>query len=126
MYLNNRFYEIRSRKSEEYVNGVRQVSLSSETYDQVQCFLWLDSKSQLVHLQLLYDENVLEWFTGKGFVGGATNRRLNPVWKNGQNKGVRTIHETAHNDNTIQGIDILKDSYFPTPYAEIIKTILIS
>lgn len=124
MYLNNSFYEIKSRKSSEIINGVRQVSLCSEIYDNIQCFLWLNEKDQLKHLQLIFDENILEWFDDREFTGGATNRKLTPSWKTGLQKGVRTIHDVPSDANLKIGIELLKTSLFPSPYLQIIKDIV--
>lgn len=125
MYQNNRFYEIKSQKSNEFINGVRQISLSSEIFDNIQCFLWVNGDGALQHLQLLYDEKILEWFADRGFVNGATNRLLNPVEKIGLQKGVRTIHERSDDENLKQGIFLLENSFFPPPYHQLVSILFL-
>lgn len=125
--LNYNFYEIRSRKSQEFVNGVRQVSLVCSDDPEIHCFLWLDQEQELTHLQFLFNERLIEWFANKrGLIVSETNRRSGPTGKIGVMKGVRTIHAVQDNSILQEGLNIIKAADFPKTYKDLIQTKLLS
>jgi len=125
--LNYNFYEIRSRKSQEFNNGVRQVSLVCADDPDLHCFLWIDQQQKLTHFQFLFNEKLIEWFSNKdGLIVSETNRRSGPTGKTGVMKGVRTIH-TVQDDSILQeGLEIINSSEFPNSYKDLIQTKLLA
>ena len=125
--LNYNFYEVRSRKSQEFVNGVRQVSLVCSDDPEIHCFLWIDQEQKLTHLQFLFNEKLIEWFSNKqGLTVSETNRRSSPTGKTGVLKGVRTIHSIQDNSILQEGLNIIKAADFPKTYKDLIQTKLLS
>lgn len=125
--LNYNFYEIRSRKSQEFVDGIRQVSLVCADDPEIHCFLWLNQSQELTHLQFLFNEKLIEWFSNKsGLVVSETNRRSGPMGKPGVTKGVRTIHSVQDNSILREGLNIIKAADFPKTYKDLIQTKLLS
>lgn len=118
------FYEIKSKKSEQLLNGVRQFTLSSEDLPQVDCFLWLNERDQLVQFQIIFDEKLLEWRFDKGFIASETNRRNRSQDKSGTLKGARTIHETRDSNILKEGMDIVKYSIFPPDFTPMMRETL--
>ena len=125
--LNYNFYEIRSRKSQEFVRGVRQVSLVCSDDPDIHCFLWIDQQQELTHVQFLFNEKLIEWFANKqGLIVSETNRRMGTVQKPGIMKGVRTIHEVKDNSILQEGLNIIKSADFPETYKDLIQTKLLA
>ena len=87
-----KFYLIRSKKSEEMVDGVQQIALGCENRADAHGFLWIDTESNIQHIQLLFGEIVIEWFAGKGMKCSRTNRDLEVPEGIGYQKGVRILH----------------------------------
>ena len=87
-----KFYLIRSKKSEEMVDGLQQIALGCENRADAHGFLWIDAKSNIQHIQLLFGEIVIEWFAGKGMKYSRTNRDLEVPEGIGYHKGVRILH----------------------------------
>ena len=65
-----KFYLIRSKKSEEMVDGLQQIALGCKNRADAHGFLWIDAESNIQHIQLLFGEIVIEWFLGKGIKCG--------------------------------------------------------
>ena len=87
-----KFYLIRSKKSEEMVDGLHKITLWCENKADAQGFLWIDAESNIQHIQLLFGEIVLEWFAGKGMKCSRTNRDLEVPEGIGYHKGARILH----------------------------------
>ncbi len=121
------FYEIKSQKSSEFVNGVRKTSLACFNQPDLHLFLWLDKDENLKHLQFLFEENLLEWFDGqKGLLASETNRKdqyFTP--KTGHQKGARTIHGTQDRSVIKRGLQIINAAKFPDSYDHLIRTKLL-
>lgn len=119
------FYEIRSKKSLEYINGLRKISLVCGNYNDLHCFIWLNEDEELKHFQFLFDEKLIEWFSKQDrLITSETNRRGNETSQVGIHKGARTIH--AIEDDTLmkEGIEKIKQSLFPFKYNQMIKSII--
>jgi len=87
-----KFYLIRSKKSEEMVDGLQQIALGCENRAEAHGFLWIDVESNIQHIQLLFGEIVIEWFPGKGVKCSRTNRAIEVPEGIGFHKGVRILH----------------------------------
>ena len=87
-----KFYLIRSKKSEELVDGLQQIALGCENRADAHGFLWIDAENKIWQIQLLFGEIVLEWFAGKGMKCCRTNRDLEVPEGIGYQKGVRILH----------------------------------
>jgi len=86
------FYLINSKKSEEVVNGLMQLTLGCDNRADAYGFIWIDGEKYIQHIQLLFGEVVLEWFAGKGVKCSRTNRDLEIPKGIGFHKGVRILH----------------------------------
>ncbi|MCP4749748.1 MAG: hypothetical protein GY866_02555 [Proteobacteria bacterium] len=116
------FYEIKSKKSSIFVEGVRQVSLVCADYADFHFFLWLNESHELQHLQFLFNEKIIEWFAGKEELAlSQTNRATTPPTKTGIHKGVRTIHGAQDDSILEEGRKIVEHSNFPTHYDKLIR-----
>lgn len=87
------FYLINSKKSEEVVNGLRQLTLGCENRAGAYGFIWIDGEKYIQQIQLLFGEVVLEWFAEKGVKCSRTNRALEVPKGIGFHKGVRILHQ---------------------------------
>ncbi len=117
------FYEIKSKKSQIYVDGLRQISLVCDDQPDIHCFLWVNQEQKLAHLQFLFNEKIIEWFSGrKSLVISETNRRSNNPEQIGIHKGVRTIHPVNDDKIRQEGLDIIRLANFPKNYKEIIQS----
>jgi hypothetical protein len=87
-----KFYLIRSKKSEEMVDGLQQIALGCENRADAHGFLWIDAENSIRQIQLLFGEVVLEWFPGKGVKCSRTNRAIEVPEGIGFHKGVRILH----------------------------------
>ena len=85
-------YLIRSKKSEEMVDGLHKITLWCENKAGAHGFLWIDAESNIQHIQLLFGEIVIEWFAGKGIKCSRTNRDLEVPEGIGYHKGARILH----------------------------------
>ena len=74
------------------VDGLQQIALGCENRADAHGFLWIDAKSNIQHIQLLFGEIVIEWFAGKGMKYSRTNRDLEVPEGIGYHKGVRILH----------------------------------
>jgi len=74
------------------VDGLHKITLWCENKADAQGFLWIDAESNIQHIQLLFGEIVIEWFTGKGIKCSRTNRDLEVPEGIGYQKGVRILH----------------------------------
>ena len=117
-----RFYQIRSLKSQEYHNGLRQVTLNCENNPQIYCFIWINEAEEFEHIQFVFNENIIEWFKEQGISIGQTNRKMSAYsLKTGIHKGARTIHETQNADILEDGTNIIMDSEFPEDFQSAIQ-----
>lgn len=121
------FYEIKSQKSKEFVNGIRKTSLVCLNHPEIHIFLWLDESEQLKQVQFVFDENLLEWTEGqKGLTAAETNRKSGHFSaKTGIHKGVRTIHNSQDRSILNKGLQIINTAQFPDHYAGLIRTKLL-
>jgi len=117
-----RFYQIKSLKSQEYRNGLRQVTLNCENHPQIYCFVWINKTEEPEHIQFVFNENIIEWFKERGISIGQTNRKMYDYpAKSGIQKGSRTIHASYNTSIMDEGIDIIKDSEFPEDFQHTIQ-----
>ena len=121
------FYEIKSQKSKEFVNGVRKTSLACLNHPEIHFFLWLDEDEKLKQVQFVFDENLLEWEEGrKGVVASETNRKTGQVaQKSGYQKGARTIHSSRDISILKRGLQIIHKAELPEDYDSMIRTNLL-
>lgn len=117
----NDFYEIRSKKSTELINGVYQTTLVCSNNPDIKCFMWSDPLGNIKHIQILFEENLIEWFDEKGVMINCTNRHFQHSSSIGVLKGVRTIHQTRDKGALKKGLDIIASSNFPEKFDNRIK-----
>lgn len=122
MDIKYKFYEIKSEKSKNYIDNVKQFTLVCEDYPEIFCFLWIDRQQQINHIQFVFFEKLIEWFSDKGLKISQTNRSLFDDKKTGVLKGVRTIHNSADISIFDEGMEILDKSEFPENYGAILKS----
>jgi len=115
------FYEIKSKKSTELINGVYQITLSCSNYSGTQCFLWINPNGDAQHIQLIFDEKIVEWFPNQGLVLSCTNRRQQSVSQRGVMKGVRTIHQSKDLAILQEGLSLVSSANFPSKWDQLIK-----
>lgn len=121
--IQNEFYEIRTKKSQTAIAGYYQITLCSKNQPGIQCFLWFSQTHQIKHIQLIFEEQLIEWFDERGIVVGYTNRKQDSGIDQqiGYHKGVRTVHETTRDELKVQGIQLIHNSVFPKDYDQLIK-----
>jgi hypothetical protein len=112
-----KFYLIRSKKSEEIVDGLHKITLWCENKADVHGFLWIDAESNIQHIQLLFGEIVIEWFAGKGIKCSRTNRDMEVPEGIGYHKGVRILHPLE--DTTLIGsvLEEVRNAEFPPEWS---------
>jgi len=102
---------------------LRKVTLNCENNPQIFCFIWIDKAEEFEHIQFAFDENIIEWFRGRGIIIGQTNRKTHDYpAKLGIHKGSRTIHASQNRSILEEGIDIIRDSEFPDDFQHSIQT----
>lgn len=118
------FYEIKSQKSKEFINGIRKTSLACLDHPEIHFFLWLDENEELKQAQFVFDENLLEWEEGrKGLVAMETNRKSDILLnKTGIQKGSRTVHSARDLSILKRGLQIIHKADFPDDYAGMIRS----
>ncbi|MBU2643223.1 hypothetical protein KKI24_00830 [bacterium] len=117
------FYEIKSKKSRIFVDGVRQVSLVCATHPGLNFFLWIDEQQKLKHLQFVFNEKIIEWFAETERLSTSqTNRRFPSPSKPGIHKGVRTIHAVEDDSILDEGVQIVNQATLPGSYETMIKS----
>ncbi len=118
------FYQVRSRKSAESVNGLRQISLACDGHPDIHGFLWFDEAGGLRYLQFLFDEQVLEWKAGQGFRCSSTNREAQQLFEVGRNKGARTVGEGLEAEALAPRVAQLREAEFPAELQEALTQVL--
>ncbi len=118
----NDFYEIRSKKSSELINGIYQTSLICSNNPDIKCFVWSDTQGNIKHIQILFEENLIEWFDKKGVTINCTNRHSQQINSIGVLKGVRTIHQTRDEGALKKGLELIAASNFPPKFDHRIKS----
>ncbi len=117
------FYQVRSRKSEEWVNGLRQISLACDGHPDLHGFLWVDATGSLCYLQFLFDEQVLEWEASQGFRCSWTNREAQSLFEVGRNKGARTLGDGLEAAAVAPRLAQLQEALFPEEWQEPLQAI---
>ena len=117
------FYEIKSQKSTQYHEGVRQVSLACEGDGGIQLFFWVTAEEEVKHLQFLFDEQMLEWSPTQGLITSVTNRRGVLPLKQGWQKGSRTLIASQDPEILQRGRRIIEESSIPSPYGELLRKV---
>ena len=112
-----KFYLIRSKKSEEIVDGLHKITLWCENKADAQGFLWIDAESNIQHIQLLFGEIVIEWFTGKGIKCSRTNRDLEVPEGIGYHKGVRILHPLEDTTLIEPVLEAVRNAEFPPEWS---------
>ena len=112
-----KFYLIHSKKSEEMVDGLHKITLWCENKADAQGFLWIDAESNIQHIQLLFGEIVIEWFTGKGIKCSRTNRDLEVPEGIGYHKGVRILHPIEDTTLIEPVLEAVRNAEFPPEWS---------
>ena len=112
-----KFYLIRSKKSEEMVDGLHKITLWCENKADAQGFLWIDAESNIQHIQLLFGEIVIEWFAGKGIKCSRTNRDLEVPEGIGYHKGVRILHPLEDTTLIEPVLEEVRNAEFPPEWS---------
>ena len=120
------FYEILSKKSKITEDGTRLISLACEDHVDAFCFLWIGIDEDLKHVQLLIEEDVLEWNTERGIRWSKTNRMQNNENRIGIRKGSRFL--SAKHDPLLlkRTRERLAECQFPFKWDEKIRSVLSS
>ena len=112
------FYLINSKKSEEVVNGLRQLTLGCENRADAYGFIWIDGEKYIQQIQLLFGEVVLEWFAGKGVKCSRTNRAIEVTEGIGFQKGVRIIHPIEDTDLIDLVLKEARNAHYPPEWSD--------
>ena len=112
------FYLINSKKSEEVVNGLKQLTLGCENRADAYGFIWIDGEKYIQQIQLLFGEVVLEWFAGKGVKCSRTNRALEVTEGIGFQKGVRIIHPIEDTDLIDLVLKEARNAHYPPEWSD--------
>ena len=112
------FYIINSKKSEEVVNGLKQLTLGCENRADAYGFIWIDTEKNIQQIQLLFGEVVLEWFAGKGVKCSRTNRALEVTEGIGFQKGVRIIHPIEDTDLIDLVLKEARNAHYPPEWSD--------
>ena len=112
-----KFYLIRSKKSEEMVDGLHKITLWCENKADAHGFLWIDAGSNIQHIQLLFGEIVLEWFAGKGIKCSRTNRDLEVPEGIGYHKGARSLHPLEDTTLIEPVLEEVRNAEFPPEWS---------
>ncbi|MDT8448387.1 MAG: hypothetical protein RRB13_15950 [bacterium] len=119
------FYEIQSKGSQVAQKGLFKRVLACGEIPGVFLFCWLDAQGHLAHYQLLYDEQVIDWKAGQGFVHAWTNRRSDGVGQQiGLAKGSRSLELAEDPEGRAQGMSLLGQASFPAPFDQLIGATL--
>ena len=113
-----KFYLIRSKKSEEMVDGLQQIALGCENRADAHGFLWIDVENNILQIQLLFGEIVLEWFAEKGLKFSRTNRDLEVPEGIGYQKGVRILHPLEDKTLIESVLKEFRNAEFPPELSE--------
>lgn len=114
------FYAIRSKQAESAQGGLYKQSLACAEDGSVFLFCWLDGAGLLKHLQLVYDEQALDWRPGEGFSHSWTNRRVEGAQGIGFAKGSRSLQQAEDPQGRQKGLDLLKEAQLPEPFAKLV------
>ena len=112
------FYMINSKKSEEVVNGLKQLTLGCENRADAYGFIWIDGEKHIQQIQLLFGELVLEWFAGKGVKCSRTNRALEVPKGIGFHKGVRILHPVEDMDLIESVLKEARNADYPPEWSD--------
>lgn len=126
------FYRIRSRRDGAAASGEGEDTLLRESYgclERADCalFLWRDAGGEPRMLQFLFGECFLEWFDGRAWLAGDTNRRGHPEGAPGHGKGVRTLqgHRAGAGDAVLgEGLALLRAAKLPEDLVEVLPPLL--
>ena len=100
------------------VGGLQQIALGCENRADAHGFLWIDAKSNIQHIQLLFGEIVIEWFAGKGMKYSRTNRDLEVPEGIGYQKGVRILHPLEDKTLIESVLKEFRNAEFPPELSE--------
>jgi len=115
------FYEIKTLRSHEIIEGHRKTSYSCADHQEIFCFVWFDKDEKMTQLQLIFDEKIINWEVERGLTVGETNRRNQLSDKTGIHKGSRTIIEITDQKVKDEGLLIINNSNLPESYKDIIN-----
>lgn len=123
-------YRIRSQRSERTPAG--EEALLRESYgclERSDCtlFLWRDVDGEPRMLQFLFGERFLEWFDGRAWIAGDTNRGTGADDAQGHGKGVRTLHgHRAGADDAVlsEGLTLLRAAKLPEDLEAVLPELL--
>lgn len=121
MSTSYRFYLIKSKKSEEIHHGLRQISLACSGHPMIKIFLWVTQRDEPRHIQLFFEEKLLDWHQDKGLHLMETNRRHHPMMELGLRKGSRTLSDIDEAQVFEEALSILKNAEIPAPYDDQIR-----
>jgi len=112
------FYLIRSKASVADSKGVQKFSFACETGEETFLFLWLGSEKELVHLQWVFDEQVLSWKPTQGFEFGLTNRHMAVTSQLGRQKGSRTLNASGDSEAMQRAMQQLRKVQLPPDFQQ--------
>ena len=115
------FYEIKSLKSQPVENGSWQISLACKGEPLIKIFFWFQKDGKPSHIQLFYNEKVLDWKINQGLFLSVTNRYEEQIFKLGTQKGVRNLIPSRDKEFLIEGLEILTQSSIPEAYQQLIQ-----
>ena len=119
--MNYTFYQVKSRKNEQVIAGLSQVSLACDSSPDLFVFLWMDDQQNLKHFQFLFFERLLEWREEQGFCLMVTNRFEQHPDGVGYHKGSRSLEDP---ETLAKAQSMLKEANLPAPYGPLIKALL--
>jgi len=116
-----KFYVINTKKSQELVDGLHQITLECENRFDAHGFLWIDEEYNIMQIQLLFGELAIEWKSGNGIKYSRTNRASEVPEGIGFHKGVRDLRQVEDPDSIASIKEELLNSVFPSEWSEKIK-----
>ena len=120
------FYEIRSKKSKITEEGTRQISLACEDHVDAFCFLWVGIDEKLKHVQLFFEEHVLEWNTEQGVRCTTINRMMENENRIGIRKGSRFLSTENDPERIKRTREKLTNCQLPMEWDEKIRSVFSS
>lgn len=125
------FYRIRSSRGTPSSRAGEE-ALVRESYgcrERSDCtlFLWRDEGGEARMLQFLFGERFVEWFDGRAWIAGDTNRSGRSDGAPGHGKGVRTLHgHRAGADDAIlaEGLALLAGAELPEELRTVLPALL--
>lgn len=115
------FYEIKSLKSQPIEDGSWQISFGCKGEPLIKIFFWFQKDGKPRHIQLFYNEKVLDWEINRGLSLSVTNRFEEQTLKLGGQKGLRNLIPSDQVEFFNEGVEILTHADIPENYHKMLQ-----